>query len=58
MKGISQACSYGSVQVVHNYGHGGNGISLSWGTATDATRQFSSLLKTFNTERKDLTSKL
>jgi hypothetical protein len=25
-----------SFQVVHNYGHGAEGISLSWGTATHA----------------------
>lgn len=23
-------------QVVHNYGHGANGISMSWGTSLDA----------------------
>lgn len=23
-------------QVVHNYGHGGNGVALSWGTAVHA----------------------
>ena len=23
-------------QVVHNYGHGANGISLAWGTSVDA----------------------
>ena len=58
MKEISPTGNCGSVQVVHNYGHGGNGISLSWGTATDATRLFSSLLKSYPTENKHLTSKL
>ncbi|CAF0912911.1 unnamed protein product [Didymodactylos carnosus] len=31
------------LSVVHNYGHGGNGISLSWGCACDATKLFSKL---------------
>ncbi|CAF4695626.1 unnamed protein product [Rotaria socialis] len=44
--------------VVHNYGHGGNGISLSWGTAVDATRLFSSLLLTIGSQNKQVTSKL
>ncbi|CAF4288526.1 unnamed protein product [Rotaria socialis] len=44
--------------VVHNYGHGGNGISLSWGTAVDATRLFSSLLLTIDSQNKQVTSKL
>ncbi|GAB1602631.1 D-aspartate oxidase isoform X2 [Argonauta hians] len=26
----------GDLKVVHNYGHGANGVSLSWGTAVDA----------------------
>ena len=28
----------GALNVVHNYGHGGEGISLSWGTAAHAVR--------------------
>ncbi|CAF5192585.1 unnamed protein product [Rotaria magnacalcarata] len=44
--------------VVHNYGHGGNGISLSWGTSVDATRHFSSLLPTIDSKNKQVTSKL
>ncbi|CAF4555079.1 unnamed protein product [Rotaria socialis] len=44
--------------VVHNYGHGGNGISLSWGTAVDATRLFSLLLLTIDSQNKQVTSKL
>lgn len=31
---ILSAC----VQVVHNYGHGANGITLSWGTSLQAAR--------------------
>lgn len=30
--------SSGNLQVVHNYGHGAEGISLSWGTGTHAAR--------------------
>ena len=26
------------LQVVYNYGHGGEGVSLSWGTAVDAVQ--------------------
>jgi len=38
--------------VVHNYGHGGNGISLSWGTAMDAAQKFSSLLNDLKANEK------
>lgn len=29
---------YASCWLVHNYGHGGQGVNLSWGTAREATR--------------------
>jgi D-amino-acid oxidase len=32
-----EADRYGDALVVHNYGHGGEGVSLSWGCARDAT---------------------
>ncbi|CAF3601265.1 unnamed protein product [Adineta steineri] len=56
----TETIKYGNKQIliVHNYGHGGNGISLSWGTAIDATRRFSSLLNGINNQDKQLTSKL
>lgn len=44
----------GSLQVVHNYGHGANGIGLSWGTAKHAARIANEIL----TREKHLTSKL
>jgi D-amino-acid oxidase len=31
-----EAEPYGDARVVHNYGHGGEGVSLSWGCARDA----------------------
>jgi D-amino-acid oxidase len=32
-----EAERFGTARVVHNYGHGGEGVSLSWGCARDAT---------------------
>jgi D-amino-acid oxidase len=31
--------------IVHNYGHGGSGVSLSWGCAREAARVVEDLLK-------------
>lgn len=31
-------------QVVNNYGHGGHGVTLSWGTALEATKKAKELL--------------
>jgi len=41
-------------QVVHNYGHGAEGIGLSWGTAVDAVRIVGEIL----TSKTYLTSKI
>jgi len=34
-----------SLQVVHNYGHGGNGVSLAWGTSKHAVDLVSQLIQ-------------
>ncbi|XP_036370766.1 D-aspartate oxidase [Octopus sinensis] len=44
----------GTLKVVHNYGHGANGVSLSWGTAKHATR----LVRQFLENDPELRSKL
>ena len=44
----------GSLNVVHNYGHGGGGIGLSWGSAKHAV----SLVKRMLNEKQQVTSKL
>ncbi len=33
---VVEARSFGNKHIIHNYGHGGAGITLSWGTATQA----------------------
>ena len=40
----SSSFNHLSLQVVHNYGHGGGGITLHWGCALDATRIVKELL--------------
>ena len=35
----------GAVPVVHNYGHGGSGVTLSWGCAEEATKLVQNALK-------------
>lgn len=37
-----------SMNLIHNYGHGKNGIALSWGTACEAARLAKSLLSNPN----------
>ncbi len=32
-------------RIVHNYGHGGSGFTLSWGCAQEATQLVKSMLK-------------
>lgn len=44
----------GQLKVVHNYGHGANGVTLSWGTAVCATK----LVKEFVLTDSNLESKL
>lgn len=43
-----------SYDVIHNYGHGSNGFTLSWGTAYDVVRHVGSIMN----ERKIDYSKL
>ena len=40
------------VQVVHNYGHGGGGITLHWGCANDATELVRQSLEQLNTKAR------
>jgi hypothetical protein len=36
--GAVRRSSHRSVPVVHNYGHGGSGLTLAWGCAGDAVQ--------------------
>ncbi|XP_077416271.1 D-aspartate oxidase isoform X2 [Vanacampus margaritifer] len=42
----------GGAHVVHNYGHGGCGVTLAWGTALDATRLVRSCLQEMHPHAK------
>lgn len=44
------------IKVVHNYGHGGHGITYSWGTAQHATQLVKQLLT--NDSKQEIHSKL
>ena len=43
------------LKVVHNYGHGGHGITYSWGTAKEATKLVEEMLRI---NSKEISSKL
>jgi hypothetical protein len=45
------------VQVIHNYGHGGSGVTLSWGCAHDAVNILKDILGSQPSTMK-LTSKI
>lgn len=38
------SCNGKQLKVVHNYGHGANGVALSWGTAIEATEKVKTIL--------------
>ncbi|XP_061752295.1 D-aspartate oxidase [Nerophis ophidion] len=42
---VLQVNQHRSVHVVHNYGHGGWGVSLAWGTAVDALKLITKCLQ-------------
>src|SRR5690349_13033354 len=43
---VVDAERFGNKLLVHNYGHGGGGVTLSWGTATLAVEQAQDFLPT------------
>jgi len=53
------AAVYFMLQVIHNYGHGAEGISLSWGTSVYAVKLAEEMLtETEETVGNDVKSKL
>lgn len=39
-------CNGKKLQIIHNYGHGAHGISLSWGTAVHVAQMVSKMVQT------------
>jgi len=41
-----------TTQVIHNTGHGGDGIALSWGSAVEATKLVQDIIQNGNSMAK------
>jgi len=35
----------GTLQIIHNYGHGGSGVTLSWGCASEVVQMFGQFIE-------------